>query len=73
MSQHDPEPEATPGLEPGTGVPPGETPPGEASTAGLSAKQPMPSRIGPIVTIGFVVLLALMVALLVVGQATTLF
>lgn len=73
MSQHDPEPEATPGLEPGTGVPPGETPPGEANTAGVSAPQRQPSRVAPVVTIAFVLLLAVMVALLVVGQVANWF
>jgi hypothetical protein len=41
MSTPDPDPASTPGLEPGGGVPVGETPPGEASTTeGLSSRQP---------------------------------
>lgn len=37
----DPQPENTPGLEPGGGVDPGDTPPGEASTTGgVSAAEP---------------------------------
>lgn len=37
----DPQPEQTPGLEPGGGVAPGDTPPGEASTTGgVSREQP---------------------------------
>ena len=36
----DPQPENTTGLEPGNGVNPGDTPPGEASTSGAVRNQP---------------------------------
>ncbi|GEM_PF-1311443 len=36
----DPDPATTPGLEPGGGVAPGDTPPSEAGTSGLSAPEP---------------------------------
>lgn len=36
----DPDPDSTPGLEPGGGVTPGDTPPGESSTSGASDRQP---------------------------------
>jgi hypothetical protein len=38
----DPDPRATPGLEPGGGVPPGETPPGEGSTTAEVAQPERP-------------------------------
>lgn len=45
----DPEPEQTPGLEPGGGVPPGETPPESASgTAAVSHQEPRVRRRAPI-------------------------
>lgn len=46
----DPDPDRTPGLEPGGGVRPGDTPPDSGSTSGLSHPQPMPGRAGPIWT-----------------------
>ena len=36
----DPDPENTPGLEPGNGVDPGDTPPVEASTSGNTYREP---------------------------------
>lgn len=44
-SSPDPDPESTPGLEPGGGVAPGDTPPGESSTSGAAFQEPdLPSR-----------------------------
>ncbi len=41
----DPQPENTPGLEPGNSVAPGDTPPGEASTSGNTFREPdLPSE-----------------------------
>jgi Family of unknown function (DUF6480) len=40
----DPDPAATPGLEPGGGVAPGTTPPESAQTSGLSEPEPRPRR-----------------------------
>ncbi|MEV8535504.1 DUF6480 family protein [Streptomyces sp. NPDC051211] len=62
-SNPDPDPRVTPGLEPGGGVPPGETPPAESSTAtGAGPERPL-SRgwaKGPLIAI---VALAVVVAL----------
>ena len=41
----DPDPASTPGLEPGGGVAPGDTPPAESSTLGAADRQPsVPGR-----------------------------
>ena len=60
----DPDPDSTPGLEPGGSVAPGDTPPGESSTSGASDHQPAPGSRGANwaayviigVTVGFAVL-----------------
>ncbi len=64
MTGSDPDPATTPGLEPGGGVRPGDTPPGEASTAGPSQDQRIPGRGIPI---ALMVVLGLVVLLIVVG------
>ncbi|MGW7386961.1 DUF6480 family protein [Streptomyces sp. NPDC054794] len=75
MTSPDPEPKRTPGLEPGGGVPPGETPPAETGISGISHPEPPELRKGwgpmPLVLITLVVLLiaiglvAMVVALIV--------
>ncbi|MFD3840140.1 DUF6480 family protein [Streptomyces sp. NPDC058642] len=69
-----PEPRRTPGLEPGGGVSPGETPPAEGGTHGISHPEPPELRKGwgamPLTLIMVVValvavgLIAMMVALI---------
>lgn len=59
-SNPDPDPRVTTGLEPGGGVPPGETPPAEASTATGAGPHRPPKRgwaRGPLVALGVVVVL----------------
>lgn len=64
----DPDPARTPGLEPGGGVAPGETPPEAGQTSGLSHPQPMPSRRGPIITLVAVLVVTLLTLAFVVAQ-----
>ncbi|MFF1298327.1 MULTISPECIES: DUF6480 family protein [unclassified Streptomyces] len=71
MATPDPEPRRTPGLEPGGGVAPGETPPAEGGTHGISHPEPPELRKGwgamPLTLIMVVVavgLIAMMVALI---------
>lgn len=69
-STPDPDPDSTPGLEPGGSVTPGDTPPGESSTSGASDRQPPTGSTGAnwaaYVIIGLVVVV---VALFFVGYA----
>ena len=69
-STPDPDPDSTPGLEPGGSVTPGDTPPGESSTSGASDRQPRTGSTGAnwaaYVIIGLVVVV---VALFFVGYA----
>ena len=63
----DPDPDNTPGLEPGNGVMPGDTPPVEASTSGVSHREPkLPSSgANKAVYLGILVVVALVVVMLV--------
>nr|WP_297426374.1 DUF6480 family protein [uncultured Actinotalea sp.] len=71
----DPDPDTTVGLEPGGGVAPGDTPPGEASTTpGTTRHQPdLPSERSNKVVYGVIVALVLVGALYFLGYAVGLF
>jgi len=63
-----PDPAATAGLEPGTGVAPGDTPPAEASATAEYATRQKPPPVGKSPwLIGFAVLFVLFLLLIVVG------
>jgi hypothetical protein len=63
----DPQPETTPGLEPGGSVTPGDTPPIESSTSGTSYRQPdLPSERTNWVVIGGIALVVVIIAVLLV-------
>ena len=73
-SPADPDPARTPGLEPGGGVRPGDTPPGEGSVSGVAHNEVMPPpravpraalvAIGIVVALFAVMILAMIVTVL---------
>lgn len=73
MTQPDPDPATTTGLERGGGVPAGETPPGEASTVGPTADQPAPGRGIQTVALVAIAVVVLLVLLFIIGKAVSLF
>ncbi|MBM7810143.1 DUF6480 family protein [Saccharothrix algeriensis] len=64
----DPDPAQTPGLEPGGGVAPGDTPPDSGQTAGLSHDPPIPPRSRNIVALVLVTILVVLALGFVVAQ-----
>ena len=66
----DPDPKRTPGLEPGGGVRPGDTPPESGQTSGLSHKEPEPPKATTTrVIVALILLFAVLVAAMVLTQA----
>jgi hypothetical protein len=66
----DPDPQRTPGLEPGGGVRPGDTPPESGQTSGLSHHEPKPpARTTTRVVIGLILLFAVLVAAMLLTKA----
>ncbi|WP_434445932.1 DUF6480 family protein [Lentzea sp. E54] len=66
----DPDPQRTPGLEPGGGVRPGDTPPESGQTSGLSHHEPKPpGRATTGIVIGIIVVVAVLVAAMFLVQA----
>ncbi|GLY46547.1 DUF6480 family protein [Lentzea sp. NBRC 102530] len=66
----DPDPLRTPGLEPGGGVRPGDTPPESGQTSGLSHHEPKPpGNTTTRVVIGLILLFALLVAAMLLTKA----
>jgi hypothetical protein len=72
MTQPDPDPAVTTGLEPGGGVPPGETPPAESSTSGISHQEAKPARGISTAAIIAIVVLVVCVLAFVVGRIVSL-
>lgn len=61
----DPQPETTPGLAPGGSVQPGDTPPAESSTSGISHREPdLPSRATNWAVLGGIAAVIVLIALL---------
>lgn len=70
----DPQPEQTPGLEPGGSVTPGDTPPAEASTSGAVRNQPdLPSQGTNKAVYGVIIAVAVLAAVTFIGYAVGLF
>jgi len=63
----DPDPARTPGLEPGGGVAPGDTPPDSGQTPG-PADPPIPSRAGSVVALVLVAVVTLLALAFVIAQ-----
>lgn len=73
MTQPDPDPANTPGLEPGGGVPPGETPPGESAISGVSHHEDPPGNtITPVALIAIAVVVGLVVLFIIARAASLL-
>ncbi|MGW4213175.1 DUF6480 family protein [Lentzea sp. NPDC004789] len=66
----DPDPMSTPGLEPGGGVRPGDTPPESGQTSGVSHREPAPPKAATgRVVIALILVAAAFVAAMLLTQA----
>ena len=66
----DPDPDTTPGLEPGGSVTPGDTPPGESSTSGTSYREPdLPSERTNWLVLGGIALVVVVIAILLIVRS----
>jgi hypothetical protein len=73
MTTPDPDPQTTPGLEPGGGVRPGDTPPGEASSTGaISHREAKPARVLPFAALGAVGVMVLLIVAFFLARAVDL-
>ncbi|MBP2471645.1 hypothetical protein JOF53_000517 [Crossiella equi] len=63
-----PDPDRTPGLEPGGGVPPGETPPAEGGMSGLSHREVSPSAAQGRLALALVSIITLLVLVFLVAM-----
>ncbi|MFC8529329.1 DUF6480 family protein [Nocardia sp. NPDC057227] len=71
MASMDPDPALVPGLEPGGGVQPGDTPPDTPQTSGLSAAEPATRHHFPITGIVAIIAGVLLVAVFLIAAVTT--
>ncbi|MFC3961426.1 DUF6480 family protein [Nocardia jiangsuensis] len=71
MASMDPDPARVPGLEPGGGVRPGDTPPDTPQTSGLSASEPATRHHFPIPGIVAIIAGVLLVAVFLIAAVTT--
>ncbi|MEE4023566.1 DUF6480 family protein [Gordonia sp. PKS22-38] len=63
---HDPDPAATPGLEPGGGAAPGDTPPDTPQTSGLSHHEDRFARVFPISGIAMLIGVGALIVIMIV-------